>query len=195
MLKLLNCLLRSDSPLTEAFLCNSANVPSIMQSKVSSLAGYQTWKVRDTTEDYMTIKIVFQTSNKRVLFAQAEKNFVDFLFSLLTIPLGAVTRLLSGNISVGNVSNLYRSVLTLNSESYIKSQKVKEMLLNPRLAPLHLCKNQIFCLNEAKTPQFYCVSDIRGSNYKQKCTSLTLKNPKFEEEYLRSPEMFMVKMI
>ena len=178
---------------------------AIIQSKVGSLADTQTCRDRETTEDAMTVKLIVQKSSNKVLFALAEKNFVEFLFSFLTIPLGSITRLLSGNISVGSVSNLYQSVSSLNSKCYIKSQEVKEMLLNPQLAPLHFCKNQIFCLNEAKAPLYYCLSDKRDSqyigclveykvdcNYELKCTPLTLKNPKFEEEYVRSNEMFMV---
>ncbi|WOG95952.1 hypothetical protein DCAR_0415281 [Daucus carota subsp. sativus] len=192
MLNVLKCSLKSESPLTEVFLCNGADRPAIIQSKVGSLAETRTCRDKETTEDAMTIKLIVQKSSKKVLFALAEKNFVEFLFSFLTIPLGSITRLLSGNISVGSVSNLYQS-------------EVKEMLLHPRLAPLHLCKNQVFCLNEAKAPLYYCLSDKRDSqyigclveykvdcNYELKCTPLTLKNPKFEEEYVRSNGMFMV---
>ncbi|XP_017245452.1 uncharacterized protein LOC108217114 [Daucus carota subsp. sativus] len=193
-----------ESPLTEAFLCDGADRVAIIQSKVGSLADTQTCRDRETTEDAMTIKLIVQKSSNKVLFALAEKNFEEFLFSFLTIPLGGITRLLSGNISVGSVSNLYQSVSSLNSKCNIKSQEVK-MLLNFQLAPLHFCKNQIFCLNEAKAPLYYCLSDKRYAesigclveyrvdcNYELKCTPLTLKNPKFEEEYARSNEMFMV---
>ncbi|WOG95960.1 hypothetical protein DCAR_0415290 [Daucus carota subsp. sativus] len=196
--------LNTESPLTEAFLCDGADRVAIIQSKVGSLADTQTCRDRETTEDAMTIKLIVQKSSNKVLFALAEKNFEEFLFSFLTIPLGGITRLLSGNISVGSVSNLYQSVSSLNSKCNIKSQEVK-MLLNFQLAPLHFCKNQIFCLNEAKAPLYYCLSDKRYAesigclveyrvdcNYELKCTPLTLKNPKFEEEYARSNEMFMV---
>ncbi|XP_017245449.2 uncharacterized protein LOC108217111 [Daucus carota subsp. sativus] len=165
MLNVLKCSLKSESPLTEVFLCNGADRPAIIQSKVGSLAETRTCRDKETTEDAMTIKLIVQKSSKKVLFALAEKNFVEFLFSFLTIPLGSITRLLSGNISVGSV----------------------------------------FCLNEAKAPLYYCLSDKRDSqyigclveykvdcNYELKCTPLTLKNPKFEEEYVRSNGMFMV---
>ncbi|OEL15525.1 hypothetical protein BAE44_0023453 [Dichanthelium oligosanthes] len=38
----------------------------------------------------ISLKLLVETKSKRVLFAEAGKEFVDFVFSLLTLPIGAV---------------------------------------------------------------------------------------------------------
>ncbi|XP_038679804.1 uncharacterized protein LOC119980964 [Tripterygium wilfordii] len=81
----------------------------------------------------MTMKLLIDTRGRRVLYAEAGKDVVDFLFSILSLPLGSVTRLLTLNEVVGSVGNLYHSIKDLN-DAYMLPKKSKEMLLNPVLA-------------------------------------------------------------
>lgn len=55
----------------------------------------------------MSIRVMVQKSNQKIVFAHAEEDFVDFLFSFLTIPLGSVVCLLGENSSLGSIDNLY----------------------------------------------------------------------------------------
>ncbi|KAG0477480.1 hypothetical protein HPP92_014321 [Vanilla planifolia] len=41
------------------------------------------------------LKLLVDNQSKKVLFAEADKDFIDFMFSLLTLPLGSVIKLLS----------------------------------------------------------------------------------------------------
>jgi len=69
-----------------------------------------------------------------VLFAEADKEFVDFLFSIFTLPVGAVTRLLkeAGGGMVGSWQSLYQSIENMNV-NYIQPDKDKPFLLEPKV--------------------------------------------------------------
>ncbi|CAL8125208.1 unnamed protein product [Prunus armeniaca] len=45
----------------------------------------------------VTLKLLVHTKGRKVLFAEATKEVVDFLFTLLSLPVGTVVRLLSKN--------------------------------------------------------------------------------------------------
>ncbi|CAN1131035.1 hypothetical protein LINPERHAP2_LOCUS6164 [Linum perenne] len=62
------------------------------------------------TTTKVTLKLLIDKKSNRVLFAEAGKEFVDFLFSILSLPLGTVIRLLSKDKMVGCLGNLYQSI-------------------------------------------------------------------------------------
>ncbi|CAA2995403.1 Hypothetical predicted protein [Olea europaea subsp. europaea] len=45
-------------------------------------------------ESKVHLKLLIDTKNKRVLFAEAGKDFVDFIFHILAMPLATAIRLL-----------------------------------------------------------------------------------------------------
>jgi hypothetical protein len=55
---------------------------------------------------------------------------VDFLFSLLTLPVGTVVKILGNDAMVGSIGNLYGSVEKLD-ETYVRSADAKGVLLAP----------------------------------------------------------------
>ncbi|KAF7133554.1 hypothetical protein RHSIM_Rhsim09G0160300 [Rhododendron simsii] len=69
----------------------------------------------------------------RVLFAEAGKDFVDFLFTLLSLPVSTVVRLLTAKSMVGCLGNLYDSVENLSDTCMLPNQS-KEVLLKPKVA-------------------------------------------------------------
>ncbi|GAU12165.1 hypothetical protein TSUD_01310 [Trifolium subterraneum] len=69
----------------------------------------------------VTLKLLIDTKNEKVLFAEASKAVIDFLFNLLRLPVGTVVKLLSKD----------------------GMDQTKDVLLNPR-APVS--SNQISCL-------------------------------------------------
>ncbi|XP_013445228.2 uncharacterized protein [Medicago truncatula] len=77
------------------------------------------------------MKLLIDTKNQKVLFAEASKAVVDFLFNLLCLPIGTVVKLLSANGMVGSLGNLYESVENLNQNCMLPEQ-TKDVLLNPR---------------------------------------------------------------
>ncbi|KAM3374714.1 hypothetical protein P3S68_013428 [Capsicum galapagoense] len=64
-----------------------------------------------TPEVYGT---VFYTKARKVLFAEAEKNSVDFLFHILSVPLGNVIKLFKVRGKNGCLPKLYESIENLN---------------------------------------------------------------------------------
>ncbi|CAK8574325.1 unnamed protein product [Lathyrus sativus] len=79
----------------------------------------------------VSLKLLIDTKNNKVLFAEASKSVIDFLFNLLCLPIGTVVKLLGTNGMVGGLGNLYQSVETLN-QSYMLSDQSKDVLLNPK---------------------------------------------------------------
>ncbi|KAL4289348.1 hypothetical protein AHAS_Ahas19G0377200 [Arachis hypogaea] len=76
------------------------------------------------------MKLLIDTKGKKVLFAEASKEVVDFLFTLLQLPLATVVKLLTKEVAVGCLGNLYSSVENLN-HIYMQSNLSKDLLLSP----------------------------------------------------------------
>ncbi|GKV28511.1 hypothetical protein SLEP1_g37555 [Rubroshorea leprosula] len=83
----------------------------------------------DTTAK-VSLRLLVDKKAEKVLFAEANKDFVDFLFNLLSLPIGTVIRLLSKHGMVGCLGNLYESVETLN-DTYMQASQAKDSLLKP----------------------------------------------------------------
>ncbi|CAO2193723.1 unnamed protein product [Urochloa humidicola] len=102
----------------------------------------------------MNMKLLVDTKSQRVLYAEAGKDVVDFLFSILTLPLATVTKFLTagaaagassattaaklptaGGTMVGSIGNLHRSMATLDA-GHVCRCGARDALLEP--AVLHL---------------------------------------------------------
>lgn len=85
----------------------------------------------------LKLNLTIGTEGHRVLFAIPDKDFLDFLFSLLSLPLATVTRLLSKDPNVvGSLGKLYDSVENLHDMFFLPNLNTKETLLKPR-SPIH----------------------------------------------------------
>ncbi|KAE9618560.1 hypothetical protein Lalb_Chr02g0144011 [Lupinus albus] len=78
----------------------------------------------------LSVKLLIDRKREKVLFAEASKAVIDFLFNLLCLPIGAVVRLLTKNEMVGCLGNLYESVEELN-QTYLQPNQNKDVLLKP----------------------------------------------------------------
>lgn len=94
---------------------------------------HQIKKETTSNSGKMILKVMFQISTKKLLFAQAEEDFVEFLFSLVIIPLGTVERLLGCNTGLKNIDNLYRSITDLIDDKYFKGKDLKKELTMPQV--------------------------------------------------------------
>ncbi|CAL0300470.1 unnamed protein product [Lupinus luteus] len=79
----------------------------------------------------LSVKLLIDTKRVKVLFAEASKSVIDFLFNLLCLPIGSVIRLLTKNEMVGCLGSLYESVEELN-QTYMQPDQNKDILLKPR---------------------------------------------------------------
>ncbi|CAA0840182.1 Unknown protein [Striga hermonthica] len=84
----------------------------------------------ETSSASVTLKLLIDTKGKRVLFAEAGKDFIDFLFCIVSLPVGTILNLLKHHQTAGSLSGLYQSIENLN-ESYIQPKQSKEALLKP----------------------------------------------------------------
>ncbi|CAL4910638.1 unnamed protein product [Urochloa decumbens] len=80
----------------------------------------------------ISLKLLVDNKTKKVLFAEAGKEFVDFVFSLLTLPIGAVVKLISAGTMQGSIGRLYQSVDHMGS-SYLLPGTDKKDLLQPKV--------------------------------------------------------------
>ncbi|CAA0816066.1 Unknown protein [Striga hermonthica] len=105
IMDLLRGLLFSQSPLTELIL-GKKTIDNIAV-KCETIGNQQTESCK---VEKMTVKAIFQESTNKLLFVEADDDFVDFLFGLLALPLGVVECLLGGDTYLKNIDNLYKTV-------------------------------------------------------------------------------------
>ncbi|XP_039135869.1 uncharacterized protein LOC120273313 [Dioscorea cayenensis subsp. rotundata] len=79
----------------------------------------------------MVLKLLIDPKANRVLFAEAGKQVVDFLFGLLALPLGSIVKVLGKDQMVGSIGLIYSSLETLDL-SYIRPDQDKDIFLNPQ---------------------------------------------------------------
>lgn len=87
-------------------------------------------------EQVVSLKLLVNTDTNKVLFAEADKDFVDILCSFLTLPLGTIARLLQkessiGPVTIGCLNSLYQSVEKMglltnynSSEDYCRTLRI-----------------------------------------------------------------------
>ncbi|KAF7132394.1 hypothetical protein RHSIM_Rhsim09G0162400 [Rhododendron simsii] len=104
----------------------------------------------------VSVKLLVDTKSKRVLFAEAEKDFVDFLFHLLHLPIGTVARLLAKQPLVGSLGNLYESVENLSETHFQSNQTTKDSLLKPKVVPSSAIQVPLLSLYGAEKMIYTC---------------------------------------
>ncbi|EYU36143.1 hypothetical protein ABFS82_14G239800 [Erythranthe guttata] len=82
----------------------------------------------------VSMKLLIDSKAGRVLFAEASKDCVDFLFYILSLPVSKLISLVGKQQMVGSLGNLYESIENLN-ESYIQPNKNKDTFLKPVIPP------------------------------------------------------------
>ncbi|XP_028785500.1 uncharacterized protein LOC114741415 [Neltuma alba] len=80
----------------------------------------------------VSLKSLIDTNAERVLFAEASKEFVDFLFNLFRFPVGTMTTLLATNGMVGGLGKLYESPENLSDDYLHNPKQGKDIVLKPR---------------------------------------------------------------
>ncbi|CAL4965331.1 unnamed protein product [Urochloa decumbens] len=87
-----------------------------------------------------TMKLFVDRGSQRVVFAEAGKDVVDFLFGLLAMPLGAADRLLAaagddGGGALGSIANVYASVEKMDAACVQSAAARDTLLLDPATPP------------------------------------------------------------
>ncbi|XP_024988591.1 uncharacterized protein LOC112523288 [Cynara cardunculus var. scolymus] len=105
--------------------------PSKASSKTKSKA--KTILKETKASSTLSLKLLIHKKYQKVLFAEASKEFVDFLFHSLSLPVATVIRLLKKKSMVGSMGNVYDSIKNL-SDTYMQPNQSKECVLNPKIA-------------------------------------------------------------
>ncbi|KAK6134777.1 hypothetical protein DH2020_031447 [Rehmannia glutinosa] len=188
------------TPLTDIIL-NKGQIDSAIPCHEPGISFDNIEKESMSDAKKMTLKVMVQKSTNKLMFAQAEEDFVDFLFSLLTIPLGGVEALLGSNTSVKCIDNLHRSLANINDDKYLKTKYIETMLLKPKPPLGYVSKNQILPLTEEIAPFLYrCAGNFRDQDYLSTLDKRgsfgpqvsCVKSPKGEGNYVNGARMFMV---
>jgi len=110
--------------------------------------------------DKVCLKVMVDKVRNQVVYAEAGKDFVDALFSFLTLPLGTIARLVAKESNIeavrfGSISSLYQSVTDLDQQ-YLWSKTCKEMLQQPRNSMDGCCHDLKLNIDDAPMKYFEC---------------------------------------
>ncbi|KAK4579052.1 hypothetical protein RGQ29_028926 [Quercus rubra] len=83
-------------------------------------------------ETIVSLRLLINTESQRVLFAEADKNFIDFLFHILSLPVGTFITILTKQGMVGSLGNIYESIENINI-TYLQPNLNKETLLKSKV--------------------------------------------------------------
>jgi len=119
------------------------------------------------------LKIIVDKQSNKVVFVEATKDFVDTLFSFLSLPLGTIVRLLATINSnndqqnqpsesspfLENIKNLYQTVQNLYSDDVWNTNFCKQMLLHPRNPCESLCMKLFLNVDDTEPSNMFFVCD------------------------------------
>ncbi|KAK1355428.1 hypothetical protein POM88_048684 [Heracleum sosnowskyi] len=111
------------------------------------------------------LKLLIHKQEERVLNAEADSDFFDILFSLLTMPMGTIVRILSkhSNTSqppaVGSFNNLYGSIANLDAK-FLATEACKVMLLNTRNSAEAECQKLKINIDDIEPVEFFTCENL-----------------------------------
>lgn len=114
----------------------------------------------------VSLKLLIDNKNQKVILAEADKDFVDFLLYLLALPLGTVIRLLTEQDMLGCLGNLYKSVDVLG-ESYLRTTQIKDSILKPLVS-----------ISDTEVPLLLPITELPSILYRcPYCKQIAAKHP------------------
>ncbi|KAE8809530.1 hypothetical protein D1007_13817 [Hordeum vulgare] len=121
------------------------------------------------TSPAMSMKLLVDTKAGCVLFAEAGKDVVDFLLSLLALPVGTAVSLLGKRSMVGSAGHLYASVQRLD-DAYVLPGADIDALLRPAVpSPAAASNVSLLCLpgpsSSAASKRFFWCGEDHSRSY------------------------------
>lgn len=118
----------------------------------------------DGTEKRITLKLMVLKEERKVIFAEAGKDFVDVLFSFLTLPLGTIARLVRKESKVqppkvASLNSLYQSVENLD-EACLRTHTCKGMLLRPRNSREAYCGSIKINIDDTEPAKYFVCNNL-----------------------------------
>ncbi|XP_042067918.1 uncharacterized protein LOC121811182 [Salvia splendens] len=179
--------------LLKAILVSATPLSDVIFSKAGQMKS-TTLKLRHMTSSYfetpsafnssnMVLRVVVQKSTNKVLYAQAQEDFVELLFGFLVLPLGAAVRFLERRSLNKCFDYLHMSVADHIDSKYLKNG-AKKMLINPKIPHGYISENFVLPINEEAITAF---NEHMMNFFSSK------KFPYGRGKYLKAPRTFMVK--
>ncbi|KAK9940678.1 hypothetical protein M0R45_017325 [Rubus argutus] len=150
VLNLLVSSLGSKTPFTETLLKHNPvpkvsspnfNLGKCIESQTSGAS------ISEEKEN-ISVKLIVSKSKDMVCYAEVQEDFVNLLFSLLTLPLGFILKQMLDCPWKGCIDQLYSGVLDFD-EKFFKSNHHKEFLSSPKLLPGFGYENKLLGVEEA----------------------------------------------
>jgi hypothetical protein len=167
--------------LTDIFLLKKQNLESPQTN--TSVLDLHSNTVEENEGKKIKIKVMVRKSNNKILFALGDADFADFILSFLTFPFGGVEHMLKGNSCGSSIDNLYKSIVELDSDTYLRSSDLKDKLVKSKLANQFKLRNQLLPFEETAAIDYFFVS-----RYNRRKTGLHVSLTAFEEPSITSKE-------
>ncbi|CAN6696078.1 unnamed protein product [Malus baccata var. baccata] len=114
--------------------------------------------LNEDLKNVITLKALVDRGSNKVIFVESDSDFIDVLFSFLTMPMGRIVRLAEDSVPVeiGCMRNLYQSIEKFDVRNFW-SNECREMLLLPCNSADLQCKNlKLKIDNDRPTEYFRC---------------------------------------
>ncbi|XP_034218730.1 uncharacterized protein LOC117630099 [Prunus dulcis] len=197
ILNLLMCSLVSKTPLTETLLKPKQDLKSssTILNQAIDIESQMSGDSMNDEEDKICLNLVVSKSKKMVCYAEAGEDFVNLLFSFLTLPLGFIVKNMKNSSLKGCIGHLYQTIQDLDGQ-YMISDHHKQMLLDPKLVPGFCYKNSLLGIEETS----YYYSYYTFSTDISLCSSELFKVKLVSSDsvdlsaqgFLKRPAMFVV---
>ncbi|KAJ0228891.1 hypothetical protein HA466_0321010 [Hirschfeldia incana] len=121
----------------------------------------------DLAKPVMSLKLLIDQEKNKVVFAEAGEDFVDVLFSFLTLPMGTIVRLLethqkSKSVPIGCFNNIYASVASM-AMKHFSTEASKQMLMYPGSLNQDKCQKTKLRIDDSQAPKcFMCPMFVRS---------------------------------
>ncbi|XP_020672022.1 uncharacterized protein LOC110092032 isoform X1 [Dendrobium catenatum] len=107
------------------------------------------------------LELIIDPQNSKVICASAQKEFIDFIFSLLKLPLGTVIKLFSPQSKIGSLGKLYQSVKNLDQVNFV-TNRAKSSLLSPNVFISDLATPLLLGTTAIKEPTYYLCNSCKS---------------------------------
>ncbi|XP_021802883.1 uncharacterized protein LOC110746971 [Prunus avium] len=212
--EVLNLLLRSlvsKKPLSETILKHNPvpnpnlsllNLDQLILTRIESLLLGDTMN-EEEEEEKIVVKLTISVLKNIVCYAEAGEDFVNLLFSFLTVPLGFIVKHMRDASFKGCIDQLYKCVKDLD-EQHLKSNYHREILLSPKIYPGFCYEHRLLGIEDGPVASYYYAYWLDGRLRDILATDKTLipsnavtlplklKHDKSTQAYLKASTAFMV---
>ncbi|XBH58813.1 hypothetical protein VPH35_080185 [Triticum aestivum] len=150
VVSILKASLSSHSIFTDVFLSKGTNDPAGRVTLKEKILHTSNKDSESDSSPKSNIKLFYDRKEKKVMYAECKREFVDVLLGFLSYPLGCVIKNMADGavacpLGNGSFDNLYMSTIELEAAGFITDGYAEKMLLNPSLCPF---STQCFVLEE-----------------------------------------------